>query len=332
MNARRCFLLGSALAAALGVATPGDGADAGSKKTLAKADVEAMMKTLSNWGRWGENDQLGALNLITPEKRRQAAALVQEGLSVSLARTVIKEPLDASPAFVHRMTLPKEGEEIASAADEYSVSYHGFTQTHLDALCHLVYRGRMYNGFSQRELTQQGARKLGIERIKDGVVTRGVLMDLPRHLGVRYLEGKRAIYPEDLEAWEKKAGLKVGRGDAVLIRTGRWARREAAGPWDIMKDSAGLHVSCVPWLKQRDVAIVGSDLALDVLPSGVEGFELPVHWLCVIALGTPILDNCDFEKVSEVAQARKRWVFLLTAAPLAVEGGTGSPLNPLAIY
>jgi kynurenine formamidase len=157
-------------------------------------------------------------------------------------------------------------------------------------------------------------------------------MDMPRLFGVRYLPGTRAIYPEDLEAWERKAGVKVESGDAVLIRTGRWARRELEGPWAIMKNSAGLHASCLPWLKNRDVALVGSDLALDVLPSGVEGFELPVHWVCVVAMGTPILDNCDLEKVSEAAQARKRWVFLLTVAPLAVDGGTGSPVNPLAIY
>jgi kynurenine formamidase len=319
---------------ALGAAISGDGADSprsAVKPKLTKADIEAMMTSLSNWGRWGKDDQLGALNLITPEKRRQAAALVKEGVIVSLARTAIKEPLDSSPAFIHRMVaLPKAGQEIASAADEYSVRYHGFTQTHVDGLCHLIYKGKMYNGFSQAELTATGARKLGVENIRNGIFTRGVLMDMPRLFGVRHLEGKRALYPEDLEAWERKAGIKVESGDAVLIRTGRWARRELEGPWDIMKGSAGLHASCLPWLKKRDVAVVGSDLALDVLPSGVEGFELPVHWVCGVAMGLPILDNCDLEKVSTEAAARKRWVFLLTVAPLAVEGGTGSPVNPLA--
>jgi kynurenine formamidase len=303
------------------------------KKELTRADIDAMMTSLSNWGRWGKEDQRGALNLITPEKRKQAAALVRDGVTISLAHTAVKEEVDSSPAFVHRMVaLPKEGQEIASAADEYSVRYHGFTQTHLDSLAHLIYKSKMYNGFSQKELTAKGARKLGVENIKNGIFTRCVLMDMPRHFSVRYLEAKRAIYPEDLEAWEKKAGVKVESGDAVLIRTGRWARRELDGPWDIMKGSAGLHASCLPWLKKRDVAVVGSDLALDVMPSGVEGFELPVHWVCVVAMGMPILDNCDLEKVSEEASARKRWVFLLTVAPLAVDGGTGSPVNPLAIY
>jgi kynurenine formamidase len=190
----------------------------------------------------------------------------------------------------------------------------------------------MYNGFPGKELTEQGARKLGVENIQSGIFTRGVLMDMPRHLDVRYLDGKRAIYPEDLEAWEKKAGVKVESGDALLIRTGRWTRRQLDGPWEIAKGSAGLHASCLPWLKKRDVAVVGSDLALDVIPSGVEGFDFPVHFVCGVAMGLPILDNCDLEKVSEEANARKRWVFLLTVAPLTVEGGTGSPVNPLATY
>jgi kynurenine formamidase len=322
--------------ALLGAVRSAGGADEprrAGKKDLTKADIDALMTSLSNWGRWGKDDQRGALNLITPEKRKQAAALVRDGVTISLARTAIKEEIDNSPAFLHHMVaLPKEGQEITSAADEYSVRYHGFTQTHLDGLCHLIYKGKMYNGFSQKELTAKGAGKLGVENIKNGIFTRCVLMDMPRHFGVRFLEGKRAIYPEDLEAWEKKAGVKAASGDAVLIRTGRWTRQELEGPWNILKGSAGLHASCLPWLKKRDVAVVGSDLALDVLPSGVEGFELPVHWVCGVALGLPILDNCDLETVSKAANARQRWVFLLTVAPLAVEGGTGSPVNPLATY
>jgi kynurenine formamidase len=335
MNGRTFALLLLVLLAACCAVTAGDKEPprAEGKKKLTRADIDDMMTALSNWGRWSKADQLGALNLITPEKRKQAAALVKEGVPISLARTVIKDEVDSSPAFVHRMVaLPKEGQEIASAADEYSVRYHGFTQTHLDGLCHLIYKGKMYNGFSQKELTEKGAGKLGVENIKNGIFTRCVLMDMPRLFDVRYLDAKRAIYPEDLDAWEKQAGVKVESGDAVLVRTGRWARRELDGPWDIMKGSAGLHASCLPWLKKRDVALVGSDLALDVMPSGVEGFELPVHWVCGVAMGLPILDNCDLEKVSEEANSRKRWVFLLTVAPLAVEGGTGSPVNPLATY
>jgi kynurenine formamidase len=300
------------------------------QKPVSKADVEAKMKSLSNWGRWGGDDERGALNLITPEKRVQAARLVTEGVSVSLARNVIKS--ETPGAFGHKMTTLPTDVDITSSADEYRVIYHGFTQTHLDALCHLFYKGRMYNGFAQSEVTARGAAKLSVANVKSGIFTRGVLLDLPRVLGVRFLQGGHAILPADLDACERMAGIKVQSGDVLLIRTGRWARAEVEGNWDVMKNSAGLHVSCLDWLKQRDVAVVGSDLALDVMPSGVEGFELPVHWVVVVAMGMPILDNCDLESVSEAANSRKRWSFLLTVAPLAVEGGTGSPVNPLATF
>jgi kynurenine formamidase len=157
-------------------------------------------------------------------------------------------------------------------------------------------------------------------------------MDIPRHFGKPFLDGNQAIYPQDLEGWEKKAGIKVGAGDAILIRTGRWARRSAQGSWEIMKNSAGLHTSCLPWLKQRDVAVVGSDLATDVMPSGVAGIVLPVHQVLIVAMGVPILDNLDLEAVADAAAARKRWEFLLTVAPLPVQGGTGSPVNPIGSF
>ena len=155
---------------------------------------------------------------------------------------------------------------------------------------------------------------------------------MPRLFGSKYLKGGQAILPEHLEAEEQQAAVKVESGGAVLIHTGRWIRRKVEGPWSISESSAGLHVSCVPWLKQGDVAVVGSDLFLDVVPSGVDGFFLPVHWVVVIAMGVPILDNCDFSEASAQAERRKRWEFLLHVAPLAVPGGTGSPINPIATF
>lgn len=303
-----------------------------SQITIPKAQVDQMMQSLSNWGRWGKDDELGALNLVTKQKRKEAAALVKEGTSISLAHNAIKVKADDSPAFEHRMLETGEKADSGGASDYVGVQYHGFTATHLDALCHIFYQGRMYNGFPQAEVTSRGAGKLGVDRLRNGIFTRAILMDMPRHFGKKYLEGTRAIYPGDLEAWEKKTGARVGPGDAILIRTGRWARRAAEGACDIMKNSAGLHTSCLPWLKERDVAIMGSDLATDLMPSGVDGVILPVHQVLVVAMGVPILDNLDLEAVAEAAATRKRWDFLLTAAPLAVEGGTGSPINPVAVF
>jgi kynurenine formamidase len=290
-----------------------------------------MMTSLSNWGRWGKEDELGALNLITPSKRKQTATLVKEGLTISLAHNTIKTKEEDSPPFEHRMVETGANSQVSSA-DVYSVQYHGYTQTHLDALCHLFYEGKMYNGFSQREVGEKGAARLSVIHVKNGILTRGVLVDLPNLFGVPYLKGPKPVYAEDLEAWEKKSGVKIGSGDAVLIRTGRWARRAAEGSWDIGNNSAGLHASCLPWLKKRDIAVLGSDLATDVMPSGVNGVAMPVHQVAIVAMGVPILDNCDLEELSKTAARLKRWEFQLTVAPLAVEGGTGSPVNPIASF
>ena len=299
---------------------------------LTRQDVDAMMVSLSNWGRWGKDDELGTLNLITPEKRREAASEVKEGISISLAHDVIKIKIGDSEPFVHRMISTGQTPGADSSLDVYSVQYHGYTQTHLDALAHIFYQGRMYNGFSQQEVTESGANKLSVINIKAGILTRGVLMDFPRLFGVNYLEGKRAIYPADLVAWEKKTGVQIKSGDAVFIRTGRWARWNSQGPWNIEKDSAGLDVSTMPWFRKQDVAVMGSDLALDVMPSGVDGVKLPVHLITIVAMGTPILDNCDLEALSEALAVRHRSTFLLTVNPLTVEGGTGSPVNPVATF
>ena len=295
-----------------------------------KEDVLKMMTTLSNWGRWGKDDQLGALNLITPRKRKEAAALVKEGLSISLARNAVKVRVGPSAPFEHRMLQTGVTPGSEYSGDLFSVQFHGFTHTHVDALCHIFHQGRMYNGYAQEEVTEHGAAKLSVIAMKDGVFTRGVLMDFPRLFGVNYLKGDRPIYPEDLETWHEKTGVAVGSGDAVIIRTGRWARWEAEGEWDIERDSAGLHVSCMPWFRERDVALLGSDLAMDVMPSRVEGIGMPVHLVTIVAMGVPILDVCDLEPLGEATASRQRWDVLVTMAPLAVEGGTGSPINAIA--
>ena len=294
---------------------------------------EQWMKELSNWGRWGADDERGAINLITPEKRRQAAALVRAGVSVSLARDAEKEKADDNPQpFEHEMTRTGVDPKSQGSGDRYSVSYHGYAHTHLDSLCHMFHQGKMFNGFPQQQVTPQGAGKLSVRNFKEGIFTRGILMDIPRLKGVEYLEPGTPIYPEDLDAWEQKAGVKVSAGDVIFIRTGRWALRDAKGPWPASQKSAGLYASCARWLKQRDVAAIGSDAASDVMPSGVEGVGQPIHRLVLIAMGMPIFDNCDLEALAGEAARQGRWEFLLTAAPLPVGGGTGSPLNPIATF
>ena len=299
-------------------------------------DFVQLMTQLSNWNRWGKDDQLGAINLITPKKRKQAVSLVKEGASFSMARSAeLEDAVDNRQPIVRKMTrvgvgAPTTG--IGGTGDTFFISYHGYVHTHMDSLCHFLYDGKMYNGYSQDVVTEKGAANNSIINFKDGIITRGVLMDMARLKGVDYLEPGTPIYPEDLDAWEKKARMKVGSGDLLLVRTGRWARRAAKGPWPVSEGLAGLHMSCAKWLHERDVAILGGDGAQDVLPSGVAGISQPIHALVLVAMGMPIFDNCDLELIGKEAERRHRWEFLVTASPAAVPGATGSVLNPIATF
>jgi kynurenine formamidase len=291
------------------------------------AEFDELFQKVSNWGRWGTNDQRGAVNLITAEKSRRAAALVKTGQTVSLAHNPLTERAeDNNNPFEQTMLR-------GNNMDRYAVTYHGYAHSHIDALCHFLYKDRTYNGFARGDVnTDKGCAKLGIDNLKNGIVTRGVLIDIPRLRGVEYLEPGTAIYAEDVEAWERKTGLKIGSGDAILLRTGRWARRAKLGPWNVAQSAAGFHASIATWLKSRDVSVVGSDAGEDVTPSLVDGVALPVHTLLITGMGINLLDNHDLEAVAETASRLNRWEFLITIAPIPVSGGTGSPVNTIATF
>jgi kynurenine formamidase len=291
------------------------------------AEFDELFKQVSNWGRWGKDDQLGALNLVTAAKRKQAAALVRNGLSVSLAHNPLTERAeDNTNPFEHTMLR-------GNNMDRYAVSYHGYAHSHIDALCHFLYKEQTYNGYARADVnTDKGCVKLGIDNLKSGIITRGVLVDIPRLRGVDYLEPGTPLFAEDVEAWEKKSGVKIGEGDVLLLRTGRWARRAAVGPWNVAQRAAGFHASIAPWIKSRGVVIVGSDVGEDVTPSQVEGIALPVHTLLITAMGVHLLDNQDLEALGETAARLNRWDFMITVAPVPVTGGTGFPVNALATF
>lgn len=299
---------------------------------LEKSVVDEWMVSLSNWQRWGADDELGSLNLITPETRVAAAQLVNAGVSVSMAHQVLTDAAaDNGSPYEHEMTAVGSTPGPWSG-DSIGVSYHGYAHSHLDALCHRFYQGTMYNGYSDAEVTAEGCGKLAITAFGDGIFGRGVLIDMAAYKGEQWLELSTAITDEDLSAWEEETGIQIQAGDIVLIRTGRWARRAAEGPWNVAAESAGLHASAAQWFKEKDIALIGSDVALDVFPSGVEQYTHPVHLLFLVAMGTPIFDNLDLEAVSREAREQERWEFLFTTAPLKIEGGTGSPLNPIATF
>ncbi|MGI9325456.1 MAG: cyclase family protein [Pseudomonadales bacterium] len=300
---------------------------------MSRAEFDRTMQEISNWGRWGKDDELGTLNLITPKVRKKAARLVKRGTSVSLALELNKRKNDLNPnPFEHQLQTQEFGGHVV-AGDQYAVQYHGFAHSHMDGLPHFAHKGFMYNGVPFDSLQATGAPRLGIENAGvAGVFTRGVLVDVPWLLGKPYMEPGTAITAADLEAWERKTGVTVGPGDVLLVRTGRWVKAQADPDWFFIDKAAGAHASLATWLKARDVAMIGSDGVSDVMPSGVEGLANPLHALLLVGLGMPILDNLDLEALAEKVAQQKRQTFLFVAAPLRVPGGTGSPLNPLAVF
>jgi kynurenine formamidase len=181
-------------------------------------------------------------------------------------------------------------------------------------------------------VTAHGATRLGIHHLHNGVVTRGVLLDIPALRGVDALEPGEPVFPEDLEAAEERAGLRVRAGDALLVRTGRWVWRDAHGPWDFGTRAAGLDAACLPWLRERDVATLGSDGVSDVLPSRVERVGMPIHEIAIVALGLHLMDNLDLDALSEACADEGRSEFLFVVAPLVLRRGTASPVNPIAVF
>ncbi|MSP78898.1 MAG: cyclase family protein [Dehalococcoidia bacterium] len=307
-----------------------------------EAEARGYLKDLSNWGRWGKEDTLGTLNLISPKKRVDASRLVKEGTTVSLARQIKKETApDITTPFQHFMT--GTGESFANkktppgsmqgAGDFYGIAYHGYYYTHLDAHSHVFSDGKLYNGMPAEMVTSRGGAGAGsVEAAHSGVVTRGVLLDVPKIRGIKWLEPGQGVFPEDLEAAEKAAGVRVSEGDALLVRVGHWKRRTELGPWPLTQGWAGLHGACLPWLRERGVALIGSDSANDVVPSGYPGFSRPIHETGIAKMGLWLLDDCDFEELVATCERLRRWEFLFSLAPLRVVNGTGSPVNPLAIF
>lgn len=301
--------------------------------------MRSVFEAAKNWGRWGDDDEMGALNLITLEKRVEAAKSVVTGEVVSCARELAVHPNaeNLSPAL-HMMIRAGDdclipGVNFETAMDFVGVAFHGMATSHIDALCHVFVDGKMYNGFSKDEVKSTGARRGSIMCARDGITSRGVLLDMPRTLGVEWLEPGTGITIEQLEAAEAAQEVRVGEGDVLLIGTGRDARREAVGPWSPTETGlAGLHAECVPWLKDRGVAVLGCDGISDQLPPlGIPDWFMPIHQCALVALGVHLLDNLRLDRLAEACARESRWSFQFTVAPLRVEMATGSPVNPIAV-
>ncbi len=306
-------------------------------------EVLGYFDKLSNWGRWGQDDQLGAPNLITPAKTKRALETVQEGVRISMARTInFEASLDSPNPPVHFMVESGEGwasgDKVSSrafpaATDYFGMIFHGYTITHVDSLAHFFWDGKTYNGNPAHMVsTSMGATFGSVEEAKTGMITRGVLVDVPMIRGIDWIERGEGAMPEDILAAEERCGFKVEEGDVLLIRTGQLRRRNVEGPVDRSAGSTACQAACLPLFHQRNIAMMGSDTGNDVSPPQYARVPSPIHQVGITAMGLWILDNANLEDVAEACKERNRWEFMISINPLRLHNTTGSPVNPIAVF
>jgi kynurenine formamidase len=303
-------------------------------------EVLSWTRSLSNWGRWGSGDHLGTLNYITADVRRAAGGEIRQGRSISCAW-----PIDASPRLDGRPNrlMMSTGEacgrsdppqRVAVASDMLQLQIHSFQITHLDALSHWFLDARMYNDRPAELVTaEDGARELGIETVRDGIVTRGLLLDVAAVREVESLLPGDAVLPDDLERAAARQSTQVRSGDALLLYTGHGRRRrQEAGAPATSAVWPGWHAACLPWIHEREVALLASEASNEVMPNQYALLgRHPIHTVGIAAMGLWLLDYCNMESLAQACRASGQWSFLFAATPLPVQGATGSPLNPVAI-
>jgi kynurenine formamidase len=298
--------------------------------------LDAMYEALKNWARWGVEDQRGALNYITDARRARAAGLVRTGESISLAHDLGTEPSPENPhPAQHHMLASGDARDSVgipgyeAARDHIALDVHGLFTTHVDALSHMFVRGEMFGGRPATDVRSDGALSNTVLSMADGVVGRGVLLDVPRALGRDFLDTGEVVTVDDLRAAEEAEGLSVEAGDILIVSWGRAARRSAKKAFDGL---SGLHADCLPWLAAREVAVLGSDGISDPMPFvGTPRWPFPVHQIGITAMGLHLIDNMSLARLSELCATAGRWEFLFTMGPLRITKGTGCPVNPIAV-
>jgi kynurenine formamidase len=315
----------------------------GSEPRISVAEFEQIFESVKNWGRWGPDDDLGTLNYITPDHVRRAATLVRSGRRVSLSIPINRvsgpdNPLQALLLVVQGHDVPVDKSKVRFGLDWLGMAAHGDCHTHVDALCHLSYDGFTYNGRRATDvLRTNGATAQDIAAYHAGVVGRGVLLDLPRLRGVKWLEPGDAVTCAELEACEQAQGVELGEGDILVFRTGHHRRRLELGPWDnspppVGEGKAGLHVDAIPWMHGRRIAAFLPDGDGEAVPSVVDGITYPIHPLQIAAMGMLVADSLQFEELVAACEEERRYEFMVVGLPLRLPGGTGSPWNPIAIF
>jgi kynurenine formamidase len=308
-------------------------------KPLSRSDFDQIFATCSNRGKWGKNDELGALNYLTPELIVQASKLVRTGRTVSCAWELDTQlgldnpnPVKHEISFGWDTTFGDSG-DLRIAGDRFSMDIHGDAHSHLDALCHVGFAGEVYNGVPLKDaIDTNGALKQSVNLAKNGIVTRGVLIDMPRFRKSKWIEPGEAILPEEFLAAEAATGTKLRTGDMLLFRTGHARKRSEEGPWDAANKKAGIHSSVLQILSEREIVGVGYDGDGEAVPSNCEGVTYPIHAISIPAMGLWTMDSLNLEALSKTCIEENRWEFFLTISPLRITKGTGSPVNPIAIF
>jgi kynurenine formamidase len=303
-----------------------------------RSEFDRLFAACSNHGQWGPADERGALNHITAEHVADAARLVRDGVSVGCGWPLdtVAGPDNPRPALHHMTKLHDiarpDSPDLRTIGDFVGIEFHGDAHSHIDALCHVAYRGSLYNGVLVAEaITSRGAVRQSIGVAHNGIVTRGVLIDLPRLRGTRWIEPGEAITVGEFVAAEQASGTRLRAGDVALIRTGHARRRLDLGPWEAAESKAGLHVTVLPLLHERRIAAIGFDGDGEAAPSPVEGVRSPVHAIGIAAIGLHFMDSLYLEDLADACAARSRWECMFVVAPLWLDGGTGSPVNPIAV-
>jgi len=305
-------------------------------RQISRKDFNLLYGRLNNRGRWGDADERGTLNYITPDKVVAAAALVKSGRSISMSIPIDKTagPDNAHPA-IHYMAQLHEDAEAGFATDFLGMQFHGDCHTHIDALCHISYGGLLYNGKPAASVTSAGAGRMDVTAFAEGVIGRGVLIDAARHRGVKWLEPGEAVTAAEIEAIEESSGVRLGEGDIMLFRTGQYRRRLEKGPWNVGaggEGRAGLDPYSLLLLHERKVAAFLPEGDGEVAPSYVEGLDSPIHVLQVAAMGMLCADSLQLEELAAACVEENRYEFLVCVAPLRLPGGTGCPFNPIAVF
>jgi kynurenine formamidase len=303
-------------------------------------EFRSLSAQVRNWGRWGPDDELGTLNLITPEARRRAAACVRTGKAFSLALPLSEAEGIQTGAIPGRINPLRT---MVAINAQYTGSPSGFctsddvvvmglqAATHWDALAHVSYDGYLYNGHPADSVTAAGAARCGIGNVRT-LLSRGVLLDVARTRGVERLEPGYAISGDDFDAAAEQARVEVRPGDVVLVRTGHMGLLRTKGPAAYGGATPGLGMQAVPWLHRHDVAAVATDtLALEVFPGERDDLLLPVHLLHLVDMGLTQGQNWDLEALAADCAQDGIHEFLLDASPLPFTGGCGSPVNPVAV-